>query len=146
MRYVTIGRYQLSAVMLLIVAIVCPLTFAATYYVWNTKTIPFTVDEPLYVTDFPTEIRFHPGQNVTLDITISNSANTNYIVWLNIQLTDANYQQSYVETSNQTYTITPGDNTISDYRSYPKNGAKSFKQAKLAKSPSKLHFPIGHAD
>jgi hypothetical protein len=128
MRYVTIGRYQLSAVLLLIVAIVCPLTFAATYYVWNTKTIPFTVDEPLYVTDFPTEIRFHPGQNVTLDITISNSANTNYIVWLNIQLTDANYQQSYVETSNQTYTITPGDNTISAWIAVSQDAPNSQQQ------------------
>ena len=71
MRYVTIGRYQLSAVLLLIVAIVCPLTFAATYYVWNTKTIPFTVDEPLYVTDFPTEIRFTPGANSTINIVIA---------------------------------------------------------------------------
>jgi hypothetical protein len=128
MRYVTIGRYQLSAVLLLIVAIVCPLTFAATYYVWNTKTIPFTVDEPLYVTDFPNEIRFHPGQNVTLDITISNSANTNYIVWLNIQLTDANYQQSYVETSNQTYTITPGDNTISAWIAVSQDAPNSQQQ------------------
>jgi hypothetical protein len=128
MRYVTIGRYQLSAVLLLIVAVVCPLTFAATYYVWNTKTIPFTVDEPLYVTDFPNEIRFHPGQNVTLDITISNSANTNYIVWLNIQLTDANYQQSYVETSNQTYTITPGDNTISAWIAVSQDAPNSQQQ------------------
>ena len=128
MKYVTIGRYQFSAVLLLVAAIACPLAFAATYYVWNTKTIPFTVEEPLSVTDFPSEVRFHPGQNVTLDITISNSADTNYLVMLDIQLTDANYMQSYVQTSNQTYTIVPGDNTISAWITVSQNAPNSQQQ------------------
>ena len=128
MRYVNIGRYQFSAVLLLVAAITFPLAFAATYYIWNTRTIPFTVDEPLAVTDFPSEIHFHPGQNVTLSITIANSANTDYLVWLDIKLTDTNYQQSYVETSNQTYTIVPGDNTISAWISVTQDAPNSQQQ------------------
>lgn len=128
MKYVTIGRYQFSAVLLLVAAIACPLAFAATYYVWSTRTITFTVDEPLSVTDFPTEIHFHPGQNVTLSITIANSANTDYLVWLDIKLTDTNYQQSYVQTSNQTYTITPGDNTISAWIAVTQDAPNSQQQ------------------
>lgn len=128
MRYITIGRYQFSVILLLVAAIASPIAFAATYYIWNTKTIPFTVDEPLSVTDFPTSIHFHPGQNATLDITISNSANTNYLVWLNIKLTDANYQQSYVQTSNQTYTIIPGENTISAWIAVSQDAPNSQQQ------------------
>jgi hypothetical protein len=99
---VTIGRYQISIILLLIVAIATPLTFAASYYIWNSKTVPFTVDEPLSVTEFPSSIHFHPGQNATLDITISNSANINYFVQLVIALSDTSYQQSYVQVSKRT--------------------------------------------
>jgi hypothetical protein len=128
MRYVTIGRYQISVALLLAAAIACPLAFAATYYIWNTKTIPFTIDEPLSVTDFPTEIHFHPGQNSTLDITISNSADIDYFVTLDIKLSDTNYQQSYVQASNQTYTIIPGDNTISAWIAVSQDAPNSQQQ------------------
>jgi hypothetical protein len=113
MRYVTIGRYQFSIVLIVIAVIASPLVFAASYYIWNTKTVPFTVDEPLSVIEFPSSLHFHPGQNATLDITISNSADINYLVELVITLSDTSYQQSYVQVSNQTYTIVPGNNTIS---------------------------------
>ena len=124
----TIGRYQFSTVLLLIAAIATPLTFAATYYIWNTKTVPFTVDEPLSVKEFPSSIHFHPGQNATLDITISNSANINYFVQLVITLSDTNYQQSYVQVSNQTYTITPGDNAISAWIAVSQDAPNSQQQ------------------
>ena len=128
MRYVTIGRYQFSAVLLLVAAIACPIAFAASYYVWNTKTVPFTVDEPLSVTGFPSDIHFHPGQNATIDITISNSADTNYLVTLDIKLTDTNYLQSYVQTSDQTYTIVPGENAISAWIAVSQNAPNSQQQ------------------
>ena len=124
----TIGRYQFSIVLLLTVAIASPLAFAASYYIWNSKTVPFTVDEPLSVTEFPSSIHFHPGQNATLDITISNSANINYFVQLVITLSDTNYQQSYVQVSNQTYTIAPGDNTISAWIAVSQDAPNSQQQ------------------
>jgi hypothetical protein len=125
---VTIGRYQISIILLLIVAIATPLTFAASYYIWNSKTVPFTVDEPLSVTEFPSSIHFHPGQNATLDITISNSANINYFVQLVIALSDTSYQQSYVQVSNQTYTIAPGDNAISAWIAVSQDAPNSQQQ------------------
>jgi uncharacterized membrane protein len=113
MRNVTIGRYQFSAILLLIAAIASPIAFAATYYIWSSKTVPFTVDEPLSVVDFPTSTHFHPGENATIQVTIANSANRDYTTNLIITLSDASYQQNYVQTSNQTYTVSPGNNTIS---------------------------------
>jgi hypothetical protein len=127
-RYVTIGRYEYSVILLLVAIIACPLALAATYYIWNSQTIPFTVEEPLSVTQFPTEIHFHPGQNATLDITISNSASINYFVRLDIKLSDTNYQQSYVQASNQTYTILPGDNAISAWIAVSQDAPNSNQQ------------------
>jgi hypothetical protein len=128
MRYVTIGRYQFSVILLLIMAVACPLAFAATYYIWSSKTISFSVDEPLSVLDFPASIHFHPGENATLDITIANSANTNYAVSLIITLSDTAYQQSYVQVSNYTYTITPGNNSISAWIAVSNDAPQSQQQ------------------
>jgi hypothetical protein len=128
MRYVTIGRYQFSALLLVTAAVASPLVFAATYYIWNSKTVPFTVDEPLSVIEFPASVHFHPGQNATLDITISNSANINYFVKLVITLSDTSYQQSYVQVSNQTYTIVPGNNTISAWIAVSQDAPNSQQQ------------------
>lgn len=128
MKYITIGRYQFSVVLLLIAAVASPLVFAATYYIWSTKTIPFSVEEPLSVVDFPSSVHFHPGENATIDITIANSATTNYAVILVITLSDADYQQSYVQASNYTYTIIPGNNTISAWIAVSKGAPQSQQQ------------------
>ncbi len=127
-RYVTIGRYEYSVFLLLIIAISCPLAFAATYYLWTSKTASFIIEEPLTVTDFPTEIRFTPGANSTINIVIANSANTDYEVQLIITLSDTGYQQSYVQVSNYTYTVSPGNNTISAWIAVSKDGPPSNHQ------------------
>jgi hypothetical protein len=128
MWYVTIGRYQFSVVLLLIAVIASPVAFAASYYIWSTKTVPFSVEEPLSVIDFPPSIHFNPGENATLDITISNTANVNYNVELIITLSDPDYQQAYVQTSNQTYTIVPGENTISAWVAVNRTAPQSQQQ------------------
>jgi len=127
-RYITVGRYEYSVFLLLIIAITCPLTFAATYYLWTSKTAPFIVEEPLTVIDFPTEIRFTPGQNSTIDIIIANSANADYEVYLSITLSDTQYQQTYVQVSNHTYIVTPGNNTLSAWIAVSKNAPPSNHQ------------------
>jgi hypothetical protein len=113
MRYVTIGRYQFSAILLLVAAIASPLAFAATYYAWSSKTVPFSVDEPLSVVDFPASTHLHPGENVTIEVTVANSASIDYDIRLIITLSDPDYQQAYIQASNYTYAIAPGNNTIS---------------------------------
>jgi uncharacterized membrane protein len=128
MRYVTIGRFQFSAVFLLIVAISSPLAFAATYYIFSSKTVTFSVEEPLSVIEFPTSIHFHPGENSTTNIAIANSATTTYEVRLVITFSDADYQQSNVQVSNHTYTIIPGNNTISAWIAVSKDAPPSEQQ------------------
>jgi len=99
--------------MLLLVAVVAsPIVFAATYYLWSTKTITLSVDEPLSITDYASLIHVHPGENKTLDVTILNSASVNYSVILVFALNDTAYQESYVAFSNCTYNITPSTNNI----------------------------------
>jgi hypothetical protein len=128
MRYVTVGRYQFSAVLLLIAAVASPLAFAATYYLWSSKTVPFNVEEPLSVLDFPGSVHLHPGENSTMDIAIANSAQINYAIILIITLNDASYQQSYVQVSNYTYTIIPGNNTISAWIAVSRDAPPSQQQ------------------
>jgi len=125
---VTIGRYEYSVILLLLIAIASPLAFAATYYVWTSKTASFTVEEPLSVIEFPTSIHFHPGENSTINIAIVNSANTNYEVRLIITLSDTEYQQSHVQVSNRTYTMTPGNNTIAAWIAVSKDAPPSNQQ------------------
>jgi hypothetical protein len=111
LRSITIGRYQLSLLLLIIVAIACPIVLAATY-LWTVRTIPFSVEEPLSITDYPAAFHVHPGENKTLDITIQNLATVDYSVTLVFELNDTVYQQSYVTTSNYTYTVMPSTNNI----------------------------------
>ena len=127
-RYVTLGRYEYSVFLLLLVVIACPLAFAATYYLWTSKTASFIVEEPLSVIEFPNDIRFTPGENSTITIVIANSANINYEVYLDITLIDTEYQQSYVQVSNYTYIITPGNNTISAWIAVTQNAPPSNHQ------------------
>jgi len=127
-RYVTIGRYEYSIFWLLIIIITCPLAFAATYYLWDSKSASLIVEEPLSVIEFPTEIRFTPGENSTINIIIANSANINYEIYLSITLSDTEYHQSYVQASNYTYIVAPGNNTISAWIAVTQNAPPSNHQ------------------
>jgi hypothetical protein len=101
----------MSLLFLVVVVIACPIVLAATY-LWTSRTIPFSVEEPLSITDYPTTFHVHPGENTTLDITVQNSATVDYSVTLVFALNDTAYQQSYVTTSNYTYTVMPSTNNI----------------------------------
>ncbi len=113
MRYVTISRYQVSSILLIatVLVIATGITLAATYF-WASKTIPFSVEEPLAVIDYPSSFSSHPGENMTLNVSIQNSADIDYSVLLVFTLNDTAYQQANVIFSNYTYTIVPGLNTI----------------------------------
>ncbi len=112
MGYVTLGRYQVSIYLLIAVLVMSPVVLGATYYLWASRTYDFSVDEPLSITDSPTPIHLHPGENKTLNITIINRANVNYSVDLTFALNDTTYQESYVTFSNYTYNVTPSTNHI----------------------------------
>jgi len=84
----------------------------ASTYLWATRTLPFVIEEPLSITDFPSAFNVHPGQNKTLDIEITNSANISYTITLNFALNDTAYQTLYVTFGNNTYNISAGINYI----------------------------------
>lgn len=110
---VTVRSYQISLMLVLLLAagIFVPIAIALTY-MWATRTTTFVVDEPLSITSFPSVLSTHPGENMTIDITIENIANINYSVWLNFGLNDTEYQQTYATFSNLTYTVSPGSNIL----------------------------------
>ena len=112
LRYVMIRGYQVSATMLIAAILLVSVAIGAGAYLWATRTIPVSVEEPLAVTNYPVTISTHPGENMTLNITITNSASVDYAVTLRFALNDTTYQQTYVQFSNYTYTIVPGSNQI----------------------------------
>jgi len=132
LRYVTIRRYEVSVALLLVTLLAVSVAMVTAAYIWASKTIPFSVEEPLAVTDYPMTLSSHPGENMTLDITIANSANIDYAVILVFGLNDTVFQQSYVEFSNSTYNIVPGSNQIQGW-------LKVDKKA----SPISLELTIG---
>ena len=127
----TIGRYEYSVTLLLIGVILCPLVFAATYYIWTSRTASLTVEEPLSIVEFPTSIHFHPGENATINIVIVNQATISYEIRLFITLTDTEYQQSYTQVSDNMYTIRPGNNTISAWIAVSKGAPPSEQQVTI---------------
>jgi len=112
LRYITIGRYQFSMVLVLIAVVSAPLAFAAAYYLWSSRTIPLSIEEPLSVSDFPSSIHFHPGENATIEVVIENVATVSYTVELAITLSDPAYQAVYAQISDYTYEVAPGNNTV----------------------------------
>ena len=100
------------SLLLLVLAITSPIIVDASTYLWATRTLPFVIEEPLSITDFPSAFNVRPGQNKTLDIEITNSANITYTVTLDFALNDTAYQTLYVAFSNNTYNISGGVNYI----------------------------------
>ncbi|UCH31830.1 MAG: hypothetical protein JSV05_10195 [Candidatus Bathyarchaeota archaeon] len=70
------------------------------------------VEEPLSISDYPSAIHVHPGENQTLVVSILNSAPVNYVVALIFSLNETTYQESYVTFSNSTYILVPGLNNV----------------------------------
>jgi hypothetical protein len=112
MRYISIGNYEVSVLLLLGVLVLIPIACAASYYFISSITISFTIEEPLSITSYSSSFHVHPGENKTLDVEILNSAAVNYSVILILSINDTAFQDSYVTASNLTYNIAPGVNQI----------------------------------
>ncbi len=112
MHYVTIGSYQVSLVLLIAILVATSTALGGAYYLWASRTIPISIEEPLSIADFPTLLNVHPGENRTLDITITNLATVNYSVTLVFALNDTAFQETYVTFSNYTYNVSPSTNQI----------------------------------
>lgn len=124
MRWILIGPYQVSVALLLILGVAA--IAAALTYMWATKTIPVSVEEPLSITDSPGSIRVHPGENITLPISIVNSAYINYSVFLTFTLNDTAFEGQYVTFSNLTYNIVPNTNQIEAWMAIEKGAPPTW--------------------
>ncbi len=112
MRYINIGSYQVSVLLLLAVLVVVPMACAASYYFFSSITIPLTIEEPLSLSSYPSSIHVHPGENETLEIVVNNAATVNYSILLILGVNDTAFQDSYITFSNRTYNVIPGANQI----------------------------------
>ena len=108
---IRIAGYDVSIILLILIGIILGTATAATY-MWATKTTTITIEEPLAITDYPTIVQTHPGENQTLNITIINTATVSYTVTLVFTLNDTTYQTDYITFSNTTYTVNPGINQL----------------------------------
>lgn len=130
MRWILIGPYQVSVALIALLGVA--LVAAALTYMWATKTIPVSVEEPLSITDSPGSIRVHPGENVTIPITIVNAAYVNYSVFLTFTLNDTTFEQQYVIFSNLTYNIVPNTNQIEAWMTVGKGAPPSWVDLVIA--------------
>jgi hypothetical protein len=125
--YIRLGAYDISVIVIITLGVLLG-TVAAATYMWATKTVDVSVEEPLNITNFPSAIRTHPGQNQTLDITIENVASVSYTVTLIFTLNDTAYQTQYVTFSNNVYAISPGTNQIIAWMATDKQGSPTNLQ------------------
>jgi hypothetical protein len=112
MPYVTFRSYQISFLLLLLLAAGILGPAIALTYMWATRTATYVVEEPLSITSFPSAVSTHPGENQTLEITIENNADSYYMVTLTFIVDDTGYQQTYMNFSHISYRIDPGSNSI----------------------------------
>jgi hypothetical protein len=84
-----------------------------TYYVWQSVTIPFRVQEPIEIISYPNELSLLPGETKQFNVTVNNHASMNYSVVLNFYLSNITYQNMYVTFSNETYTVISGQQILS---------------------------------
>jgi hypothetical protein len=109
---IQVGVYQISVLLILMIIIAAGVVATAAWYLFATNSVPLIVEEPLSITNYPNSTHLHPGENQTLDVTILNSASVDYLVTLAFALNDSAYQESYVTFSTLSYTILPGENTV----------------------------------
>jgi hypothetical protein len=79
---------------------------------FQSATIPFKVEDPIQILNYPTGLNFYPGQTKEFALIIRNAADVNYTITLDFQLNDTNYQSRYVTVEKTVFTIAPGEQTI----------------------------------
>lgn len=81
-------------------------------YVWPRVTVPFTVDEPIEILSYTSQLNFYPGETKDFNVTVLNHAPVSYNVTLDFQLNASNYQKTYVTFSDEVYLIPPGQHEL----------------------------------
>lgn len=86
-------------------------------YIWPRATVPFTVEEPIEILDYTTELNFYPGETKEFNVTVLNHATISYNVTLNFQLDVPNYQARYATFSDEVYLVTTGQHDLEAWAS-----------------------------
>lgn len=81
-------------------------------YIWTSVTISLEVEEPLKILSYPKKLKLYPAETKEFNVTIKNSASSNYTVVLDFSLDNETYQDSYVTFSNETYTVIPNKQNL----------------------------------
>ena len=80
---IKVGAYEASIMLIIIMILVASgVTVTIGWFLFATRSKPLVVEEPLSITEYPSTIHIHPGENKTLDIAILNSAYIDYVVTL----------------------------------------------------------------
>lgn len=81
-------------------------------YLWPHVQVPFEVEEPIEILDYTSDLSLFPGETKYINITVQNHASITYNVTLDFQLSDLDYQVTYVTFSDVIYTVGPGEHNL----------------------------------
>jgi hypothetical protein len=111
MRTFKVGRHVIP-LWLIIVLLISGIGGTLGYYVWRTLTIQVEVKEPIEILQYPSSLSLYPGETKDFNITVQNHASVNYSVIIDFHLNNTAYQTSYVNFSNEVYTVIPGQQDL----------------------------------
>jgi len=115
-------RNHIVPLWLVVSVLICGVVSAAvTYYVWQTVTIPFKVNEPMQVISYPNELDLLPGETGRFNVTVENRGSIGYKVTLGFRLSNQTFKNSYVTFSNDTYNVSPGQQVLPCWLSVEEN-------------------------
>jgi hypothetical protein len=107
MRSLKIGKYSVP-LWAIAVILISGIGGTLGYYVWTTLTIPFKVNEPLEVLQYPSQLSLYAGETSKFNVTVKDQASINYSVSLVFSLSNATYQTNYVTFSDEVYVVVLG--------------------------------------
>jgi hypothetical protein len=115
-------------------------------HAFQSVNVPFEVEEPLEILEYPSGFSVYPGETVTFEFTVENYASVTYFVEFDFLLNDTDYQAKYVTFSNHNYSITPGVQELSAWLTVasnapPANLVLTINKRTNAPSPSPSPSP-----
>jgi len=95
-----------------LVGLILSVALVGAYVTYVTFNVPLTIMEPLEVSDYPSTLSLYPGETIGFNLTVKNHASISYALFLDFDLSNKTYADSYVTTSNETYIIHPGTQSL----------------------------------
>jgi len=112
LRAFRIGRYVIPLWLVAVILVSGVCSGAVGYYLWTTLNIPLEVKEPIDILWYPVQLSMYAGERLDFNVTVLNQASINYSVILDFHLSNATYQENYVNFSNEIYTVVPSQQNL----------------------------------